>query len=126
MKKDVDYHRSNALEAYRDKGEKINFGALERGHDVAFIESWLTTIVLGFLAIYILFGVDDPIEVYDKLVWLIQRYSQLCHWVTEIWDKLTSADASAFDSNGILMWIISKITGKEITFVELIKGIFGF
>ena len=126
MKKDADYHRPSSLETYHDKGEKIDFEALERGHDAAFIESWLTTIVLGFLAIYILFGVDDPIEVYDKLVWLIQRYSQLCHWVTEIWDKLTSVDASAFDSNGILMWIISKITGKEITFLELIKGIFGF
>lgn len=107
----------------RSNGQKIDFDKLERDRSSDLFESLLSMLVLGFLFFYIVFGIEDPIEIYDKIVWLIQKYSKLCHWVTEIWDKLGDSSTSMFDSNGILMWIISKLLGKEITFSDVINGV---
>ena len=77
--------------------------------------SSLAAIAFVILVFYILFEVDDPIEIFDGGVQIIQRYSQVCGWVTALWDVLTVK----FDNVGIIPWIISELTGKDFHFVDL-------
>ena len=72
--------------------------------------SMLVLLVLAFLFIFIVFGVDDPIDIYDHFLNIIFLYSHAVSWVKESWNIFHNG------GSGFIGWLIEKIFNVEITF----------
>ena len=50
------------------------------------------TVAIVVLIVYVLFGISDPIEVYDGFVSLIQNISEKGEWVKNLWTSIIQGD----------------------------------
>jgi len=72
--------------------------------------SFLTMCALCFMFIFIVWGIDDPIEIFDRFVDIVMGYSKAVVWVKEFWDVFCG------DNFGLIGWLIEKIFKVEVTF----------
>ena len=70
---------------------------------------FLVTLAIGFLIFYIVFDMDDPIEIFDHCVGIIKLYSGSVAWVKG-WFEAFYGDL------GILGWLIEKIFSVDVDF----------
>ena len=71
--------------------------------------SLVVLLAMGFLFIYIVFDIDDPIEIFDYLVGSIKLYSKSVVWVKDFWEVFCT-------DLGIFGWLIEKIFKVEVNF----------
>ena len=63
--------------------------------------SVIGTVGLIVLVIYVLFGVNDPAEIFDGFVSIIQRLAEKGEWVKDLWACIIDGDLKAI---GDLLW----------------------
>ena len=79
---------------------------------------FFSTIVIILLAFFVLFGVSDPVDIYNGFVKIIQKLSEKGEWVKSLWASISEGDIksiwnlikdSFFDFDGGLVGIIKEL-----------------
>lgn len=71
----------------------------------------IAVLVLCFLLFYILFGINDPIEIYDVLVDKVTEYAKMTSLLSDIWKGFTTTRSDTLEFNGV-SYEIRKDWGK--------------
>ena len=55
----------------------------------------ISTVVIIILAFFVLFGVTDPVDIYEGFVKIVQKLSEKGEWVKSLWASISQGDIKA-------------------------------
>ena len=88
--------------------------------------SLVSIVAVGFLVFYIVFGIDDPIEIYDALVDKVVKFAKLTSLTADVWEKFTSSNLDFLEYNGSLIEIPKDWSDHFLSPGEMFKYVLGF
>ena len=106
-----------------DDKEKID---LDTGYSP--IASFLSLLVLAYFVFYLVFGVHDPIEIFDVLVDKVQMFAKMTSVMADVWEEFRDwsvLESDFLEFNGVIHEIPKDWSDHFMSPGEMFKSILG-
>ena len=90
--------------------------------------SFVSVLVIAFFVFYLVFGVNDPIEVFDVLVNKVKQFAKLSSVMGKAWEEFRDwsvLESDYLEFNGIVNEIPKDWSDHFLSPGEMFKAIFG-